>query len=104
MVVKGIGSGTLRFVGLNMSSSRPCVGVEYNKPKGAHGGIVKNVQYFECDATKGTLVRPSSVLFNHASRKTTKPDPDQPARYASAKAIHAANASEYAEIDEDLDV
>lgn len=68
--MKGVGSGTLRFVGLNPLNGEPRVGVEYNKPKGTHGGTVKNVRYFECDAGKGTLPKPSSVYFTDVPQKT----------------------------------
>eukprot|EP00729_Bicosta_minor_P016239 gene16239-21922_t len=69
VIVKGVGSGTIRFVGLNVFSGEPQIGVEYNKPKGTHSGIVQNVRYFECDASKGTLVKTSSVTFNDAANR-----------------------------------
>ena len=64
VIVTGIGSGIVRFVGLDAANGEPLVGVEYNKPKGKHNGTLQGVHYFECDADKGTLASPSNVTFN----------------------------------------
>lgn len=64
VIVNGIGSGVIRFVGLHAANGEPLVGVEYNKPKGKHNGTLQGVHYFECDADKGTLASPSNVTFN----------------------------------------
>ena len=72
VIVNGIGSGIVRFVGLDAANGEPLVGVEYNKPKGKHNGTLQGVHYFECDADKGTLASPSNVTFNDGSdRRST---------------------------------
>ena len=63
IIVKGKGSGVIRFVGLN-AMGLPRVGIEYNKPKGKHNGTVNGLQYFVCDASKGILTTAENVKFN----------------------------------------
>lgn len=82
VIVNGIGSGIIRFVGLHAANGEPLVGVEYNKPKGKHNGTLHGVHYFECDADKGTLASPSDVTFNDG--------PDRRSTITSAPAFNGA--------------
>ena len=62
-IVAGVGSGTIRFVGLHAINGEPRVGVELNKPKGKNNGTVKGHTYFVCADGFGTLTVPSKITI-----------------------------------------
>ena len=62
-IVAGVGSGTIRFVGLHAINGEPRVGVELNKPKGKNNGTVKGHTYFVCADGFGTLTIPSKITI-----------------------------------------
>lgn len=68
-IVVGVGSGTIRFVGLHAEKNDARIGVEMNKPKGKNNGTVNGHKYFECPDGFGLLTIPSHVKHNTGSRK-----------------------------------
>ena len=91
-IVRGVGSGIVRFVGLLDELNEPRVGVEMNKQKGNHNGTVGCRKYFECKDGHGLLTHPANVFMpknSAAPRAVTivrkRSETIQPVRIGSAE-------------------
>jgi hypothetical protein len=61
VVVNGLYSGVVRFIGEVGYAKGQFVGVELDEPKGKNDGEVKGVRYFSCTRNHGLLARPYDV-------------------------------------------
>ena len=79
VVVDGIKSGVILFVGPTQFAKGPWIGIYLDEPEGKNDGSVNGVQYFQCPPNHGVFTRAAKVTLQpqqqpvHRSPAISKP-------------------------------
>ncbi|CAF4599901.1 unnamed protein product, partial [Rotaria magnacalcarata] len=70
VLINGLKSGTLRYVGAVKFAQGLFCGIELDEPDGKHDGLVNNIRYFQCETNHGIFVPQDKVILAPQGRTT----------------------------------
>ncbi|CAF3251921.1 unnamed protein product [Rotaria socialis] len=71
VLINGLKSGTLRYVGVVKFAQGLFCGIELDEPDGKHDGLVNNIRYFQCKTNHGIFVPQDKVILISQGRTTS---------------------------------
>ncbi|CAF3690128.1 unnamed protein product [Rotaria sp. Silwood1] len=75
VLVNGLKSGTLRYIGTVKFANGLFCGVELDEPDGKHDGQIKDVRYFQCPPNHGIFVPRDKVVLTSQIRTSSSQRP-----------------------------